>query len=182
MYKEVKASVLETLLEKDLVRQFDESKNNIYYIDKAEGGLPAIYVKSKIHGQVKQRIKFSKSADGYYKTTINMKTVYLHRAVAQCWVFNPNPKVFTEIDHVNFSRQDCDYRNLRWTDRAGNMKHSWEAGRIKTNKNNKLTEKQIKQIKSLYEQGAPAQQLAEMYKVSRPTIYKVIKSDDKKVS
>lgn len=181
MYKEVKASVLEMLLEKDLVKQFAESKNNIYYIDKAEGGLPAVYVKSKIHGQVKQRTKFSKSADGYYKTTINMKTIYLHRAVAECWIFNPNPEVFTEIDHLDFQRDNCDYRNLRWLDRSGNMKHSWEAGRIGTKKS-KLSEKQIEQIKSLYEQGATAQQLADMYSVSRPTIYRVVKKAVKEVA
>ena len=39
---------------------------------------------------------------------------YIHRLVAYAWVFNPCPKVFTTVDHIDHDTQNNSAKNLRW--------------------------------------------------------------------
>ena len=39
---------------------------------------------------------------------------YIHRLVAYAWVYNPCPKVFTTVDHMDHDTQNNKAENLRW--------------------------------------------------------------------
>ena len=43
---------------------------------------------------------------------------YIHRLVAKALVHNPNPTLFTEVDHKNGLRHDNRASNLRWANRT----------------------------------------------------------------
>lgn len=47
----------------------------------------------------------------------------VHTIVAECFINNPNPKIYTEVDHINRNRLDNNIQNLRWVNRAENLKN-----------------------------------------------------------
>lgn len=55
----------------------------------------------------------------------------LHRLIAQCFVDNPNPDVFDEVNHIDGNKNNNHADNLEWTTHWGNMKHARDTGLIK---------------------------------------------------
>ena len=43
-----------------------------------------------------------------------MKGFHLHRLVAQAFVHNPRPDIFTVVDHIDHDRLNNHYTNLKW--------------------------------------------------------------------
>lgn len=54
------------------------------------------------------------------------KNFLVHRLVLSAFVVNPNPKVYTDCDHINHIRTDNRLINLRWVSHAENMAHSYD--------------------------------------------------------
>ena len=52
----------------------------------------------------------------------------LHRLVAFAWIFNPNPTVLTDVDHINMDKTDCRSCNLRWVDKSSNCLNNRQLG------------------------------------------------------
>jgi hypothetical protein len=63
--------------------------------------------------------KFYLNEHGY--AVYNGKLV--HRLMAEAWLVNPNPKVFTQVNHKNKNRSDNSIENLEWVDPNGNIQH-----------------------------------------------------------
>ena len=52
------------------------------------------------------------------------KTEYVHRLVAKAWVHNPDPEVFTEVNHKNEKKDFNWASNLEWCTRSYNLQYS----------------------------------------------------------
>lgn len=68
--------------------------------------------------------------NGYEQITIsvNKKRYYLliHRLVADAFIKNSNPLIYTQVNHLNGYKTDNHYWNLEWCTPEENIKHSYE--------------------------------------------------------
>ena len=69
--------------------------------------------------------------DGSYYLKINLsdingskKSYSIHRLVALHFCNNPDPELFTEVNHIDENKQNNVYSNLEWCDRKINNHHS----------------------------------------------------------
>lgn len=133
-------------------------------------------------------MKPAKDANGYYRTMMllngKLKTIKLHRVVAEAWIENPLNKL--QVNHINFERDDNRVSNLEWATPSENALHSYNNGRIKkpicTNfvkgskvGTAKLNEEQVKEIRQKFKPRIYTREmLAKEYGVSHHTIKDVI--------
>ena len=47
----------------------------------------------------------------------------VHRLIAEAWLINPDPEIFTQVNHKNKNRSDNSIENLEWVDTNGNIQH-----------------------------------------------------------
>ena len=47
----------------------------------------------------------------------------VHRLMAEAWLRNADPKIFTEVNHKNKNRSDNSIENLEWVDHQNNILH-----------------------------------------------------------
>jgi hypothetical protein len=133
-------------------------------------------------------MKPAKDANGYYRTMLliddKLKTIKVHRIVAQTWIENPLNKL--QVNHIDFVRDNNAVSNLEWTTAKENTLHSYNNGRIKkpicTNfvkgskvGTAKLNEEQVKEIRLKFKPRIYTREmLAKEYGVSPHTIKDVI--------
>ncbi len=132
-----------------------------------------------------------------------IKTKYIHRLVAECFI--PNPENKKCINHINGNKQDNRVENLEWVTHSENTLHAWnnglmenvrenlknrvyEGGRKYTsrhyygeeNSRSKLTNKQVLEIRSKYtksnrwHKGYDMLRLAKEYNVCKSKIFQII--------
>ena len=82
---------------------------------------------------MRQRIKTGKRG-GYWMTSVDQKLTGrheypVHRLVAMAFV--PNPKNYTEVDHIDRNRANCSADNLRWVDRRTNTLNTERGQRLR---------------------------------------------------
>jgi len=53
-------------------------------------------------------------------TTINL----VHRIIAQAWIENPNPEVFSYVNHIDSDPTNNSLNNLEWTTPGQNTSHA----------------------------------------------------------
>lgn len=72
------------------------------------------------------------SKGGYLRVKINFgdrnKKFMVHRLVAMAFIYNPQPEVLTQVDHINNDRTDNNVNNLRWVTPKQNTHHAIEQG------------------------------------------------------
>lgn len=82
-------------------------------------------------GELKQRT----NEDGYLIVTLgrknNRRGFSVHRLVAMCFVSNDDPENKTEVNHIDYNRQNPRYDNLEWVSHIDNIRHSVNGGRYK---------------------------------------------------
>lgn len=128
-------------------------------------------------------LKSCKDGRGYYfvKTSVNAKKkiVKIHRQVALCFIPNPGNK--PQVNHKDGDKNNNRITNLEWVTGKENVNHSVENGLHKSGEdvcNSKLTNKQVREIRSLYIRGSyefGAKPLARIYRVSGTTIRNIVK-------
>lgn len=74
-----------------------------------------------INGDIKEMKQVKNSKNGYMQVTINNKTVYVHRLVAQNFI--PNPYNKPCINHIDENRQNNDVSNIEWCTYKENCNH-----------------------------------------------------------
>lgn len=88
--------------------------------------------KSKVKNKVIDRPGLLKILTGngykYFKAWIYGKSthVLIHRAIAQCFI--PNPENKPHVNHKNANRSDNRIRNLEWVTPKENAMHAWNMG------------------------------------------------------
>ena len=102
--------------------------------------------------------------NGYLTCTLyfeeRSKTCFVHRLVAETFVYNNDPINKTQVDHINGCKTDNFEENLDWVSPAENIKRGHDTGLItktfcegEKSVNSKYTEKQIRYAFELMEQG-----------------------------
>ena len=97
--------------------------------------------------------KISISSHGYEVVTVNGKTKYIHRLIAEEHI--PNPNNYPCINHINGNKLDNSIENLEWISRRKNCEHARLNGlsELKSQGVKDLTWEQHKEIFTLRESG-----------------------------
>ena len=74
--------------------------------------------------------KATKNDRGYYIFNVSgcIKNQRLHRAVAELFLPNPNPDVFTDVNHKDGNKANNAVSNLEWCTRSENIQHAYNTG------------------------------------------------------
>lgn len=108
------------------------------------------------------------------------KTIIIHKAVAYNYLDNPNN--LNCVDHIDCNKLNNHYTNLEWVTSTENSLRAYMNGlfqppSIETNVHKKLTEAQVKEIRSLYSNDSmkyTQREIAERYNVSRSAVTQII--------
>jgi len=106
------------------------------------------------------------------------KSHTIHRLVALAFI--PNPENKLTVNHIDSVRTNNHVSNLEWTTYSENNQHGYDFGFIKPvkgskNVQSKLTESQVKEIRSLYKTGEYTQTvLAKIFYVSQRLISNIV--------
>ena len=103
-----------------------------------------------------------------------VKTIKLHKALAETFIKNPNSKEFTVVHHKDENTSNYDLSNLEWTTPKLNTQYHWKSVSKTTPyfNNRKLTKDDvlfIRKNKDIYSNSY----LASMFNVSKVTIINV---------
>lgn len=99
--------------------------------------------------------------------------VCIHRLVAQAFI--PNPLLKPQINHLDGVKAHNAASNLEWATNQENVLHAYSTGLARGRKGGangraKLTDDDIREIRSLLAQGVSQHRLAAQFGVSRPSI------------
>lgn len=86
---------------------------------------------------LKQRI----SKHGYYTVSFRQKSFLVHRLVTKAFI--PNKENKPQVNHIDGNKLNNNLNNLEWCSRLENMRHAFNLGLIKPNKEHQknITEK-----------------------------------------
>jgi hypothetical protein len=134
-------------------------------------------LKSLKYGKEKL-LKLQKNKKGYLvaKLTINSKGIEyrVHRLVAMAFISNPKNK--EQVNHINGVKDDNRVENLEWATNLENIRHAYKnklIGRSGVkNSHAKLSELQVIEIRN---SQLSYLELATIYNVNKPCIYKIKK-------
>ena len=138
----IKLWQLEEMLQAGVVKQFEESERQNYYVSKFGN----FYSQSKSNPEKIKQIKLSPDRQGYLRANINGKTTKVHIVVAETFI---RPRKQGEV--VNHLNPECDrtlnnVEQLEITTQSNNLKHAWDAKKERR----RLTYEKAEQIRELY--------------------------------
>lgn len=164
---EIKLYQLEEMLQAGVMKQFEETDRQNYYVSKFGN----FYSQSKSNPEKIKQMKLSPEGQGYLRTNINGKTVKVHIVVAETFI---RPRKPGEV--VNHLNPECDRTNnnvsqLEITTQSNNLKHAWDTKRERR----KLTPEKAEQIRMLHQvEGLSYNALARMFNCTATSIKQVI--------
>ena len=87
-------------------------------------------------------LKLRPSHNGYLRTNISIdgkiKTVFIHRLVAE--LFIPNPNQLSEVNHIDGNKQNNHKENLEWVTSRQNMIHAKEHNLLNFSRSKKVAQ------------------------------------------
>ena len=137
-------------------------------------------------GNVKSNDKLLKFdiCSGYCRVHFSHKGInykeLVHRLIAKAFIPNPDNKL--QVNHIDGNKKNNNVNNLEWCTAGENIKHAYKTNlRSAKGENNtqaKLSEEQIKEIRSLYVKGKHCEfnsrGLAKKYNVNPKTILDIV--------
>lgn len=127
-------------------------------------------IRNKITGYI---YKLSVSEWGYAYKTFQSKYgkgyVYVHKAVAEAFI--PNPEGKPKVNHKDGNKLNNNSENLEWVTNRENIQHAFRIGLSKPTKLYgekhgmcKISDSQVLEIKKLREEGMLYKDIAEIYR------------------
>lgn len=148
---------------------------------------------------------FSKRSNRFLKKTVGSNGYYtiatkiggrsgkdicfkLHRLVAKAYI--PNPLNLPEVNHKDGNKLNNNLDNLEWVSHKDNMAHASTLGltnymprdnRVASTSYSKciLTENNVSEICSLYNEGFTQEAIAESFSISRSAIYHILRKHNR---
>ena len=101
-----------------------------------------------------------------------VKTITVHRLVAQAFIPNPDSK--PEVNHIDGDKKNNNMSNLEWCTSSENVQHAVDTGLINNKGSNngksKLSEKQVLEIR---DSNLTQTELGKLYGVPQTVISKI---------
>lgn len=114
---------------------------------------------------------------GYCYFSIIKKKIKVHRAVAECFIPNPDNKKY--VNHINGIKSDNRVENLEWVTSSENRIHAFKIGVAKIpmlkgeeSANSKITEIEAKEIKYGH-QNLSQSQIAKIYNIRQSLVSRI---------
>lgn len=117
-----------------------------------------------------------------YKTVLlckngKQRTTKVHRIVAEAFI--ENPLGYKQINHIDCDKRNNNVSNLEWCNNSRNQKHAYEHGlntprQGELNGGHKLVEKQVIEIRRLYDKGVDVSELSKRYCVTKTQIRRIV--------
>ncbi len=120
-----------------------------------------------------------KDRHGYLLVYIRRVPLRIHRLVASAFI--PNPRRKAEVNHKNLIKYDNRVANLEWMTRKENNSHAiatFGTARVARGEaagNAKLTDEDVRLIRSLHGDGFSYRDIAELYKMDHRSIGRVVR-------
>lgn len=123
---------------------------------------------------------------GYFRVGITrgsrVKTVIVHREVLKSFSFIENYKEMT-VNHINGEKCDNRVENLEWMTLRDNVLESYKTGQQdnplkklteRNTKNRKLTDRQVRGIRTMYLSGNSIGQISRDYNSSKGSVWQLL--------
>lgn len=167
MTNTIKLYQLEELQQAGVVKQFEETERQIYYVSKYGN----FYSQSKSNPEKIKQIKLSTDGQGYLRAHINNKMVKPHIVVAETFIRKRDRSKGEVINHLDSNRLNCNVENLEVTTQSLNVKHSYESKKERR----RLTYEKAEQIRMLHQvEGLSFNALARMMDCSATSVKQII--------
>lgn len=111
---------------------------------------------------------YHKGSDGEYK----LKTKAVHRIVAETFIYNDNPEIKNQVNHIDGDKENNTIENLEWCTNKENRKHAIDNGLVADRKGEKQNISILKneQVIDIYTSDKSRLYIAKKYNVSKHTI------------
>lgn len=165
MTNTIKLYQLEELLEAGVMKQFDESERQTYYVSKFGN----FYSQSKSNPEKIRMMSLVPDGEGYLRTNINGKTKKAHIVVAETFIRPRKPKEV--INHLDSNKLNNNLSNIVVCSQSENIKHAWDAKKERR----RLTPEKAEQIRMLHEvEGLSFNAIARMMDCTASSVKQVI--------
>ncbi|WP_242928602.1 HNH endonuclease [Pontibacter vulgaris] len=129
-------------------------------------------VRDNITCQLKKQ---TRRKSGYFVVTLNSKQEYVHRLVLK--TLKPTNDSSLIVDHIDSRKENNTLENLQYLTRSENVKKAAREGRHlrgSNQPNSKLIESEVLFIRNAYSKGVKSSELVKLFRVSKPTIWRIV--------
>ena len=110
----------------------------------------------------------------YYRDNneYKLKTKSVHRIVAETFIYNDNPELKNQVNHIDGNKENNSVENLEWCTNQENRKHAVENGLVADKKGEKQSTSILnsEQVIDIYTSDKSRLHMSEKYNVSKHTI------------
>ncbi|MCE4957273.1 hypothetical protein [Macrococcoides caseolyticum] len=136
-----------------------------------------VFSHNRSTGKVLEKKQTFNKGTGYLRVKVGDKPVEVHAILGKLFIYNPQPDVFDCIDHIDGNKLNNNLTNLRYTDRATNIKYYHQLQREKgiTHSQRFLTMDEALQIRAEHAKDElTISELAKKFNQKYNVVYQVV--------